>query len=313
MNKRDAVLSVLDSSRPQTYIPAAFFLHFPPEYHLGQAAVEKHLEFFRYTGMDFVKIQYERKFPTDENILRPKDWAKVAVLKSDFFEPMVETVEGLVKAVGKEALVIVTLYSPFMCAGHVGGNDRLAAHMAEDPDAVNKGMEIVTESLMNFVNACIEAGVDGFYHSTQGYERGRLADPELFHRCVKQWDLYVMSEINARCQFNVLHICDYHAPYDDLDPFPEYPGSVVNVNPVVGGKRLTGEEICRLFQRPFMGGVERLGKIATGTVEDARQAAREALHQAPARYILAADCTVPSDTPWENLRAAIEEAHRWAA
>jgi hypothetical protein len=25
--------------------------------------------------------------------------------------------------------------------------------------------------------------------------------------------------------------------------------------------------------------------------------------------VLAADCTVPSDTPWENLRAAVDAAH----
>jgi len=311
LNKRDAVLAVLDRSTPQVYIPAAFFLHFPPEYHLGQAAVQKHLEFFRYTDMDFVKIQYERKFPYDDRIREPSDWAKVQPLKADFFEPMLQAVEGLVREAGKEALVVVTLYSPFMCAGHIAGNERLIQHMAEDPDAVNRGMEIVTENLMTFVHNCIAAGVDGFYHSTQGYEQGRLPDAELFHRCVKPWDLYVMAEINAQCPFNILHICDYHAPYADLQPFPEYPGSVVNVNPNVGGKRLTGQELMDMFGRPFMGGVDRLGKIATGTVEDARAAAREALQGAPERYILAADCTVPPDTPWENLRAAIEEAHRW--
>ena len=29
-NRREAVLSVLDASKPQEYIPAAFFLHFDP-------------------------------------------------------------------------------------------------------------------------------------------------------------------------------------------------------------------------------------------------------------------------------------------
>lgn len=311
MTKRDAVMAVVAGGEPRAYVPAAFFLHFPPECHLGQAAVDKHLEFFRFTGMDLMKIQYERKFPADERIRRPSDWANIRPLTREFFAPMLQAVEGLVKAAGKEAPVIVTLYSPFMCAGHVGGADQLVEHMAEDPDAVNRGLEIVTESLMVFVRACIELGVDGFYHSTQGYEAGRLAAPELFHRCVKPWDLRVMKEIEARCPFSVLHVCDYHAPYADLAPFPEYPGNVVNVNPVVGERRLTPRKIAALFGRPFMGGVDRLGKLATGTVEDAREAAREALRETSEPFILAADCTVPADTPWENLRAAIEEAHSW--
>ena len=58
MNKRDLVLSLLDKDRKQEIIPAAFFLHFDEVYHRGQAAIDKHLEFFRYTDMDFVKIQY---------------------------------------------------------------------------------------------------------------------------------------------------------------------------------------------------------------------------------------------------------------
>jgi len=311
MTKRDAVLAVLDATRPMPYVPAAFFTHFDPEHHLGRAAVEKHIEFFRFTGMDLAKIQYERKFPEDPGIVRPPDWAKVKPLSRAFFEPMLEAVDGIVQALASEAVVIVTLYSPFMCAGHVGGNERLAAHMAEDPEAVNRGMEIVTDSLMVFVNACIELGVDGFYHSTQGGEAGRLAHPDLFHQCVRPYDLRVMREINSRCRFSVLHVCDFHMPYDDLSPFLEYPGTVVNCSPVVAGRRLSGSEIAAMFARPFMGGIERKGEIATGTEDDARRAAREALAQAPDHTILAADCTVPPGTPWENLRAAIEEAHAW--
>ena len=40
-NRRDAVLSALDTGRPQEYIPAAFFLHFDPQYHRGRAAVDE--------------------------------------------------------------------------------------------------------------------------------------------------------------------------------------------------------------------------------------------------------------------------------
>ncbi|HPT97197.1 MAG TPA: uroporphyrinogen decarboxylase family protein, partial [Armatimonadota bacterium] len=78
----------------------------------------------------------------------------------------------------------------------------------------------------------------------------------------------------------------------------------------VAGQPITGQEIARLFGRPFMGGMDRLGVLATGTEEDARAEARRALEQAPSPFILAADCTVPPGTPWENLRAAIDEAHR---
>jgi uroporphyrinogen decarboxylase len=63
-----------------------------------------------------------------------------------------------------------------------------------------------------------------------------------------------------------------------------------------------------MFGRPFMGGLERKGSIATGSLEEVRQAATKILADAPDRFILAADCTVPSETPWDHLKAAIDLA-----
>jgi hypothetical protein len=93
-NKRDAMLALLDRNARQDYVPAAFFIHFDEAYHFGSAAVQKHLEYFRYTGMDFVKIQYERTFPPIPDIKRPADWAKVPSYKLDFYEPMLDAGAG---------------------------------------------------------------------------------------------------------------------------------------------------------------------------------------------------------------------------
>lgn len=309
MDKRKAVLSILDPSQPPAYVPAAFFTHFDAAYHFGTPAVAKHLEFFRATGMDFVKIQYERKFPTLDWIRRPTDWARMPCYGKEFYAPVLEAVDGLVQAAGSEALVVVTLYSPFMCAGHTAGLETLVSHLHEDPEAVKPGLQTITESLMVFVQECIRLGVDGFYHSTQGGEAGRFRDPALFRDYVKPFDLVLMQEINRRCPFNILHVCDYHLGYDDLTPFLDYPGHVVNCSPHVGGRVLSGAEIAALFGRPFMGGMDRKGVLATGTPDQVREEARRVLRGAPERFILAADCTVPPGTPWENLRAAIEEAH----
>jgi hypothetical protein len=118
MNKRDVMFSLLEDNTQPPYVPAAFFLHFPPGFQEGQAAIEKHLEFFHYTGMDFVKIQYERPFPPIPSIQRPEDWAKMPRYGRDFYEGQLNVVDGLVKAAKHEAVIVVTLYSPYMSAGH---------------------------------------------------------------------------------------------------------------------------------------------------------------------------------------------------
>jgi uroporphyrinogen decarboxylase len=311
MTKRDLVLGLLDPGKPQAITPAAFFLHFDPSCHFGQPAVAKHLEFFRATGMDFVKIQYERGFPPLPDILRPEDWTGIPLYGEEFFAPQLEAVEGIVNAAKREAVFVVTLYSPFMCATHAVGEEKVLRHMRENPEPVRKGMEVVTESLMTFVKACIRLGVDGFYHSTQGGERHRLADRTLFDTFVRPYDLAVMREAERSCIFNILHICDYAGEYDDLARFQDYPGHVVSCPLKVGGNPLTLAEASRFFARPVMGGLDRRGAIATGNAAHIRAEVVAALGSAPARFILGADCTVPAETPWENLRTAIETAHAW--
>ena len=207
MNKRELLLSLLDDSYKPKTVPAAFFLHFDSAFHKGQAAIDKHLEYFRYTGMDFVKIQFERPFP-HLDITRPADWDKVPLYDREFFEAPLKVVEGLVKAAGREALVLLTLYSPFMLACQTAGAETVVRHAQEDPQAFKRGIGVITEGLRGFVKECVRLGLDGFYSSTQGGESGRFSDPKAFTECVRPYDLAVMTEINDRCRFNILHVCD---------------------------------------------------------------------------------------------------------
>jgi uroporphyrinogen decarboxylase len=210
-----------------------------------------------------------------------------------------------------EALVLVTLYSPFMSAGHVTSDETITAHLKEDPELVRPGLEAMTESLLTFVRGCIDLGVDGFYASTQGGEAHRFSDPGIFASYIKPYDLALMEEINNACPFNILHICDYCGGYDDLTPFVDYPGDVVNASLRVGGQVLTPLDAAQFFARPFMGGMDRHGAIASGDRARIMDEVEGILPHAPERFILGADCTVPGTTDWRDLRAAIDAAHAW--
>ncbi len=307
MNRRDIMLSLIDGGAPAGYTPAAFFLHFGPGYRAGQAAIDRHLQFFHHIGMDFVKVQFEQSLPQCA-IASPADWARAPRLTEADFEPTVRVVRGLIEAAGREALVILTLYSPFMWARHLAGEDVLHAHLREHPAQAAVGLAISTENVLTLVAACQAAGVDGFYASTQGGDAFRFGGSDIFERLVKPTDLAVWDAL-ATCRCNILHICDYEGAYGDLAPFRDYPGHIVNCSLEVGGQHMTPGGAAAFFGRPFMGGLERKGVLATGTPAEVRRAAEAVLAQAPARFILAADCTVPGDTSWDNLKAAIDAAH----
>lgn len=312
-SKRERMLQWLEGKQETGYTPAAFFLHFDERHRVGSAATKKHLEYFQYTDMDFVKIQFEVDYAPVDFLKSPSDWSKIVPKKQDFYEPQLVTVREIVKAKKKDALIIMTLYSPFMWAGHLATRPVLLKHMEEDPEAVKKGLNALVESQLLFVRACVSIGVDGFYMSTQGSESGQLNDPGLFRNYVKPADLVAMREVTSACPFNILHVCDYNAPYSSYDAVLDYPGQVVNCNPKMKDNALTLKDISGMFKRPVMGGMDRHGVLANGTPEQIGAEVRRVLKDAPAQFILGADCTVPGDLDWSKLRHAISVAHKGSA
>ena len=313
VNKREHMLGWLAGQRTPNYTPAAFFLHFGDGYKTGLPAAQRHLEFFRHTDMDFLKIQFEQTYSRQPFLQKPADWSKLSLAKLDFYEPQLQTVRELVKAQKKNALILMTLYSPFMCAGHCASAPVLIRHLEENPEAVKKGLEILTESQLLFVRACIKEGVDGFYASTQGGEANRFSNPAIFSKYVKPFDLVSMREIATACPFNILHVCDYVAPYANYDAYYDYPGHVINCNTKLSGQQISEQQITKLFKRPFMGGMDRHGVIAKGTPAQVEAEIRQVLKNSPRQMILGADCTVEADTNWDQLAQAISVAHRVGA
>jgi len=310
VSKRERMMQWLAGKTDPGYTPAGFFLHFGPAYKNGLAAARRHMEFFRHTDMDFVKVQFEQTYERQPFLQKPADWAKLTLRKVDFYEPLLVTVRELVRDAKRDTLILMTLYSPYMCAGHCATGPLLRQHLTENPDAVKKGLEVLIESQMIFVRACIEAGVDGFYMSTQGSEAGQLASPALFAKYVKPADLVAMNEIQKRCAFNILHVCDYNAPYANYDAVRDYPGHVVNCNPKLTGGEMSWQQINTYFKRPCMGGLDRHGILASGTNEQVEAEIKRAIAGAPRQFMLGADCTVAGELSWDRLRHAIAVAHR---
>lgn len=54
-NKREVMQQFLSGTLDESYVPAAFFMHFGKDARTGEKAIDAHLRYFLSTGMDFVK------------------------------------------------------------------------------------------------------------------------------------------------------------------------------------------------------------------------------------------------------------------
>jgi len=311
-SKRDLMLGVLNTATTPGYIPAAFFMHFGVR---GDAAVRTHLDYFHGTGMDFLKIQFDEQqlqLPPNAKIKTVADWATIPILPEAWFEPSLYLLKSLIKEAKSEALIIQTLFSPYQMAKQAVPWKVLVEHVKQDAESVCRGMENITLSLLNFVQAAARLGVDGFYTCTQGGETNRIADRALFNRAIKNYDMLLYKEVAQLVPYNILHVCDYDGPYEEFDlRFQDYPGLVVNVPLMADGKPLSLRQAADIFKRPIMGGLDRHGILSTGSPDEVKKATLEALTNAPAQFILGADCTVSPKTPRENLQMAIKTAHEF--
>ena len=150
-NRRERILQVLDQSRPNTYVPAGFFLHF--ENKLGRKAVQDHKDFYRATNMDFVKVFYEISVPQID-IKSGKDWEKVPVYSEAFFAPQVAVIEDLAREFGKEAFILPTVYSPLALAHQTLGRGKDLKKLAEEnPEAFGKAIKNLSLSIENYLRS----------------------------------------------------------------------------------------------------------------------------------------------------------------
>ena len=310
MNKRERIQAVLNS-QPVDRIPAGFYFHFPPSQHEGAAAVTAHLDFYRASGVDFMKVMNEHRYAIEFQITRPDDWPTLtaAPLNTRFYQAQLDELKRICDQVSSECMVVTTVHGVFASAFHATNaseesfarNNPVSEHLKMKPAAVLGALDAIADSLARFAEACVAAGADGIYYAALGGEAYRF-QPEEFVTYIKPFDLRVLQAVAGSAPFNVLHICKDQVR---LPLYTDYPGQVVNWSE--HEQNLSLEEGRMLFERPILGGMHFRGPIVEGTPREIRESVHAAIARlGPTGLILGADCTLPSDVPIANIRTAVE-------
>ena len=150
--------------------------------------------------------------------------------------------------------------------------------------------------------------VDGIYYASLGGERDLLTDEE-FDKWIKPFDLRVMQTIRETGCYCFLHICKdglNMERYRDFAPLADVVNWGIYEAPfsLEEGKKLFGG--CTI-----MGGLpNRSGVMTEGTEEQLNAAVRQLVsEQGKTRFILGADCTLPSEISWSRIRSISDTVH----
>ena len=170
--------------------------------------------------------------------------------------------------------------------------------MAQAYDRISDALAILTEE-------ALKIGVDGIYYAALGGESYLYTDEE-FEEFVKPNDLKVLNAASGRSAFNILHMCKDRL---NLNRYKDYPADVVNwgiyeQNPSLAeGKKIFGD-------RAILGGLDdRAGVLVSGTEEEIRKEVHKIINEmGTTKFLLGADCTLPTEIEFSRIRAAVQAA-----
>ncbi|MBC8610384.1 methylcobalamin:coenzyme M methyltransferase [uncultured Ruminococcus sp.] len=313
MNKVERVKAVLNGQTPDK-VPAGFWFHYPASFTVEET-VKGHLDLFRHTDMDIMKIMQDFMYPIHSQINSASDWYKIKFDGPDSpeFKKQAEVIKRILDGVGGEAMAVQTMFGPFKAASFAFGDDLLMAHAKENPKAVADGVKTIAEVQVEWANAYMDLGLDGIYFSAQFGEIGRFSDEE-WAMMVKPADLMVLGEADKRTdKYNILHLCG-EPEYDFkvcLERFADYPGDIVNWSVKDNGLSLLDGK--KLYQRPILGGLNNKGNILSGTEDAIRQEVEDAIRGfGSMSMMIGADCTIQGEgISLDRIKAAVEAAHNF--
>lgn len=313
MDKKERIYKAL-AGQEVDYVPSGYWFHFPEEQSYGDEAVKAHLDFYKNTDVDLLKVMNEHLYRSEIDITSPSDWRRLKPLraKHSFFREYLDIIRKIADHLSGEVPLLATIHGVFASTFHccklpgetIGGNNLLMSHLQEDPESVLFGFSVIADTLAEFSLACIDAGADGIYYAALGGEEHRFSDQE-FLEYIKPFDVQVLNSIQKKCNLLILHICKDMVR---LPAYSAYPGNAVNWAVHDGDYSL--EDGQKIFNRAILGGLDdRSGIMIEGTEEDIRREVETIIGQFGKKgLILGCDCTLPTEIPIRKIRAAVEAA-----
>ncbi len=316
MTKRERVLAAI-KGKTVDYVPTGFSLHFPAHEANGEKGVQSHLEFFRQTDTDIIKIMNENLVPDVGEIRTPEDWNKIPSysLKDSFMESQIEMTKRILDQADGDAFSLGTLHG--ICAsaihpiearyGYESVRELFCTHIRENKKPVLEAFKRIADGMCQLAEKYRELGLDGIYYAALGGEEHYFTDEE-FAEVIEPFDKEILKASKEAGGINFLHMCKVNL---NMQRYESYNDLVDVVNWGVFETDFSLEEGKILFPgTTVMGGLaNRSGVMVDGSLEELKAEAKNIISSyGKESFILGADCTLPTEIPYERIRAIAEAA-----
>jgi uroporphyrinogen decarboxylase len=302
-------------------VPVGFWGHFPSDPRRADQLVAETLSFQRRFDWDFVKLMPTGVyFPEalgckvspasgpdmvsavrDSIVKRPEDWERVPVLDphAGWLAEHLMAIRQVRDALGPEIFILQTLFSPLAVAHKMSVHLPFPESVRRHRGKIEAGLRRIADGTLQFAEASLDAGADGFFYAVQDATRDALTEAE-FLALGKRHDMEILRAVAGRAGFTLLHVCRNNILAELV---ADYPVHAINwecnpTNPSLGEAR-------GIWRQTLVGGLDRNGVLLNGTPDDVSEEVRRVIRETGGRkFILSAGCTLPAARPDANLHAA---------
>jgi uroporphyrinogen decarboxylase len=301
MNKIERVIGALrgeEVDRP----PFSLWYHFGLQHMPGTTHAAAEIDFYRAYGMDFVKVMNDYPYPLPaglEVVGTEDDWNRIEPIDGDdpAWGEQLSALSLMSEKIGKEALFIDTIFSPWTTARRMAGSEGLVAARRQFPETVLAAMNNIATSLAGYAKEVIARGAAGIFLSLGGATDSVMSAEE-YAVWGRSFDLRILEAVRG-APFNVLHI---HGTRIHFNSLLDYPASAINWSHCATAPSL--KEGLEKSGKTVMGGINEATASHVSAPEIAQQVADTIREIGSRRLIVTPGCSIPTDTPIRNIKAA---------
>lgn len=305
-------------------IPLALWKHHPEVDRSPEGLAKEEIAFHKKYDSDVMKISFFGHYPcidfgceaeydgaisgsttlTKTAIANASDWEvldKPDVMAGEFGK-QVHAVELIHEYSGSRVPSMATIFNGPMVADKIC-DKQLEKYMDEEPEIIESALDTITEVMIDFARATLEAGADGLFLASQHSTKSSVSD-EHYKKFILPQDLKLISKLRGKAKFIVMHL---HArePHEVVrfDKISKTPGlDAINWEDQTSSLGL--KEGKKISKKTVFGGIDHNGIFREGTPDDARDQILDAIKDAGFRYlVIAPGCVITTDTPEENIQS----------
>lgn len=288
--------------------PFSFWYHFGLQHMPGAKHAEAEIDFYRAYDLDFLKVMSDYPYPLPgglEEIKTEDDWKRIEPISGDHqcWSEQLTALSIINEAIGKEALFIETIFSPWTTARRLARSGAVNIARRDYPETLFAAMEAIATSLAEYSKQAVSRGAAGIFLSL-GAASEDVMTAEEYEVWGRPFDLKILEAVRE-ASFNVLHI---HGKRIHFDSVMNYPASALNWShfatepSLKEGKSRSGKTV--------LGGIDEAVASHVSAREISEQITNAIQEIGTRGLIVAGGCSIPTDTREQSLRAVRETVER---